>query len=112
MAIRVTTAQPSAMLAAIKKAITERRVDTWSYDSDGDFTHTPPQWAKKAWLRPSIQAGALVLNILNPKGVTISKEVYAVFHGRFIEMLLAHFDTIFSDAQASAAVAVGDSVTA
>jgi len=112
MAIRVTTAQPSALLAAIKKAIDERKIETWSYDSDGDFTHTPPQWARKAWLRPSIQSGALVLNILNPRGVAITKEVYGIFHERFIEMLLVHFDDHFVDAHASAAVAVGDYVTA
>jgi hypothetical protein len=112
MAIRVTTAQPSALLAAIKKAIDARKVDTWSYDSDGDFTHTPPQWARKAWLRPTVQVGALVLNILNPRGVNLSKEIYGVYHGRFIEMLLAHFDDNFADAHATATVAVGDSVTA
>ncbi|MBZ5532078.1 MAG: hypothetical protein LAO20_11660 [Acidobacteriia bacterium] len=112
MAIRVITSQPNALLAAIKKAINERHVDTWSYDADGDFTHTPPQWAKKAWLRPTIQSGALVFNIINPQGVTITKEIYGVFHGRFIEMLLVHFDGSFDDARATAAVALGDRVTA
>jgi hypothetical protein len=48
MAVRVSTTHPSSLLAAIKKAIDARHVDTWSYDSDGDFTHTPLQWAKKA----------------------------------------------------------------
>ena len=112
MAIRVTTAQPSSLLAAVKKAIDERKVDTWSYDSDGDFTHTPSQWAKKAWLRPRVQSSGLILNILNPKGVSLSKEIYGVYHGRFIEMLLAHFDDKFTDAEATAAVAVGDIVSA
>lgn len=112
MAIRVATAQPSSLLAAIKKAIDERKVDTWSYDSDGDFTHTPTQWAKKAWLRPNVQSSGLVLNILNQKGVNLSKEIYGVYHGRFIEMLLAHFDDKFTGAEATAAVAVGDIVSA
>jgi hypothetical protein len=112
MAIRISTAQPSALLAAIKKAIDQRHIDTWSYDSDGDFTHTPLQWNKKAWLRPSIQAGVLVLNILNPRGVQITKLVYGVYHGRFIEMLLTHFDSSFVDANASATVLAGDSVSA
>jgi hypothetical protein len=112
MAIRVSTTHPSSLLAAIKKAIDGRHVDTWSYDSDGDFTHTPVQWAKKAWLRPSLQPGALVLNILNPTGVNLSKEIYGVYHGRFIEMLLAHFDDKFGDADATASVAVGDRVSA
>ncbi|HXM22529.1 MAG TPA: hypothetical protein VN948_14835 [Terriglobales bacterium] len=112
MAIRVATAQPSSLLTAIKKAIDERKVETWSYDSDGDFTHTPTQWTRKAWLRPTVQSGALVLNILNPRGTNLSREIYGVYHGRFIEMLLAHFDDRFADAHATAAVTVGDSVSA
>ncbi len=112
MAIRVSTNEPSSLLAEIKKAIDARHVDTWSHDSDGDFTHTPSQWVRKAWLRPTVQAGALVLNILNPQGVKLSKEIYGVYHGRFIEMLLVHFDNKFADAHASAAVAVGDRVSA
>jgi hypothetical protein len=112
MSVRVTSSQPGALLAAIKQAIDAKKIETWSYDSDGDFTHTPPQWNKKAWLRPSVQSGALVLNILNPRGVNLSTEIYGIYHGRFIEMLLAHFDTRFSGAEASAAVAVGDVVSA
>lgn len=110
MALRVGTSQPSSLLAAIKKAIDEKRVETWSYDSDGDFTHTPPQWFRKAWLRPKVEYGALVFNIIKPQNSSISKEVYGVYHGRFIEMLLVHFDSSFTTAEASAAVAVGDLV--
>ena len=47
MAIRVATSQPQAVLAAIKRAIEQRHVETWAYDKDGDFTHTPTQWANK-----------------------------------------------------------------
>jgi hypothetical protein len=112
MAIRVSTSDPTSLLAAIKKAIDAKHVDTWSHDSDGDFTHTPSQWSRKAWLRPKIQPGTLVLNILGPKGVKLSKEIYGVYHGRFIEMLLAHFDDKFTVADASAALAVGDMVSA
>lgn len=112
MAIRITAYQPASLLASIKKAIDGRQIETWSYDSDGDFTHTPPQWANKAWLRPAVVSGALVLSILNQRGTNLSKEIYGVYHGRFIEMLLTHFDDKFVDAQASAAVAAGDSVSA
>ncbi len=112
MAIHISTGQAGSLLAAIKKAIDERKVETWSYDSDGDFTHTPPQWSKKAWLRPTVLSSGLALNILNPRGVNLSKEIYGVYHGRFIEMMLAHFDDKFVDARATAGVAVGDSVSA
>jgi hypothetical protein len=112
MAVRISTPQPNGLLLAVKKAIDERHVETWAYDSDGDFTHTPVQWHKKAWLRPSIQSGALVFNILTPRGVNLSKEIYGVYHGRFIEMLLAHFDTSFATADATALATVADSVNA
>jgi hypothetical protein len=112
MAIRVTTPLPGGLLAAIKKAIDEKHVETWTYDSDGDFTHTPFQWNKKAWLRPSVQSGALVFNILGQKSVALSKEIYGVYHGRFSEMLLAHFDDKFSDASASARATTADLISA
>ena len=112
MAIRVNTTQPGSLLASIKQAIEARRVETWSYDSDGDFTHNPTQWNKKAWLRPSVLSNALIFNILSPRGTKLSKEIYGVYHGRFIEMLLVHFDDKFIDAQATAAVSVGDVVSA
>lgn len=30
------------------------------------------------------------------------KEIYGIYHGRFIEMLLSHFDDSFSNASATA----------
>ena len=112
MAIRVATSQPQALLAAIKRAIEQRHVETWAYDRDGDFTHAPTQWANKCWLRPHIGVGTLTFTTLPPRGVALSKEIYAVYHGRFIEMLLAHFDSQFSDAEATAVGTAQDVVRA
>lgn len=102
LALFVVTSHPSALLAAIKSAVVNKHVDTWEYDGDGDFTHSPPQWKNKAWLRPSVMSGSLTLGIIGQSGIPMSKEVYAVYHGRFLEMLLAHFDQSFSSAQATA----------
>ncbi len=112
MAIRVVTSQPQALLVAIKQAINQGRVETWRYDKDGDFTHTPPQWVNKCWLRPRIGAGELVFTTVPPQGIGLSKEIYGVYHGRFIEMLLVHFDSHFSDADATAAATTQDIVRA
>jgi hypothetical protein len=109
MAITVTTPGPQALLAAILKAITERHVETWSY-KDGYFTHTPDQWRHRAFLKPITTGTSLVLNIVRPQGENISSEVYAVYHGRFIEMILAHFEAMFDTARATAAVSQGDLV--
>jgi hypothetical protein len=102
MAVNISTADPMGLLKAIKLAIDSEQVRTWSYDTDGDFTHTAEQWKNKAWLRPREEEGFLILNILAPSKANISTTVYAVFHGRFIEMLLSHFDTEFKRASASA----------
>lgn len=102
MALHFETANPRALLDRLRKAIDDEAIVTWSYDHDGDFTHTEGQWSKKAWLRPSIESGKLSFYIIAPKGVHISKRVYAVYHGRFIETTLSHCDDAFRRAIASA----------
>jgi hypothetical protein len=110
MAITVYTANPKDLLAAIKQAINDDRVRTWSYDSEGDFTHTAEQWKDNAWLRPREEEARLILNVLAPRSKTLSKTTYGIYHGRFIEMLLTHFDGKFTRASASALASSGDVV--
>ncbi len=113
MAVNVFTTEPGALLSVIYEAIAKKHVETWEYTTvDGAvyFTHTPPQWKGLAWLKPAVFNGKLVLNIVPPKGSKISTPVYGVYHGRFIEMLLTHFDQKFSEASATAMPAPGDMV--
>ena len=102
MAIIVNTPNATQLLTAIKKAIDKGEVDTWTYDADGDVTHSPEQWKSKAWLRPVIAPGTLIFGLLGKKDADMTKVVYGVYHGRFIEMLLTHFDNDFSAASATA----------
>ena len=111
MAVRVFCSDPSGLLNLIKAAIRKGTVETWSLDDDGDFTHNPPQWRYKAWLRPKIEADKLTLHILGRKGPRMSGVTYGVYHGRFIEMLLTHFDTKFTRASATALPVEGDNVS-
>jgi len=109
MAIYFKTKAPKKLLAAYKKAIDDGHVTTWSYDSDGDFTHTADQWNRKAWLRPKIQEGAaLALYILAPRESTLSSAIYAVYHGRFIESMLRHCDGLFTEGYATSMPDRGD----
>ena len=111
MAVYFDTETPQKLLATFKKAIDDGHVDTWSYDKNGDFTHKPDQWKHKAWLRPKIVEGkTLIFSIIRPEGAKISSPVYAVYHGRFIESMLSHCDTIFVTARASALPKEGDLV--
>jgi hypothetical protein len=92
----------------MKDEMQKRSIETWSVDADGDFTHSTPQWVNKAWFRPVVYADRLVFRILTPKGTRMNRAVYAVYHGRFIEMLLNHFDLKFTQAEATALPDSGD----
>jgi hypothetical protein len=92
---------PQQLLAAFKKAIDEKRIVTWSYDKDGDFTHTPTQWHHKAWMRPQTDSGVLNFKIIKPTGGTISWEVYGVYHGRMAESFIVHCHDKFSSVSAT-----------
>ena len=101
MAIIIKTVDPGGLLKAIKTAIDEKKIVTWSYDKDGDFTHTPDQFVNKAWLTSKIYVGELRLGILKQKSIELSTSIYAIYHGRFIETVLSHFDQKFTTALAT-----------
>jgi hypothetical protein len=84
------------------QAIDDSKIVTWEHDKDGDFTHAPPQWRRKAWLRPFTSSGILQFGLLGQQKVEMTKSIYGVYHGRFIEELLTHFDGDFSTATATA----------
>lgn len=92
MAIYVKTDTPGRLVENIKKKIDEHKIDTWSVDSDNDFTHDVDQWRKKAWIRYRIEDGRVVFYVICRKDANMTIVEYAVYHGRFVEMLLAHFD--------------------
>lgn len=112
MALTITALNPQALLDAIYEEIDNGNIMTWSYDEDGDFYHVTPdhQWEGEAWLHPTAENVMLTLNVLPPKGRQVSSVAYAVYHGRFIEMLLAHFDTDFSTTIATAQATLSDTV--
>jgi len=100
MAIFVTTTKPKALLKAIKQAIDGDTIRTWEYDKDGDFTHTPKQWNKKAWLRPHAEDGILRFQFMGQEGVETTDALYGAYHGRFIEELFMHFRSDFDRVRA------------
>ncbi|MDQ3032734.1 MAG: hypothetical protein M3Y87_09980 [Myxococcota bacterium] len=109
MALVIHTADAEALLVQIQTAIDGGKVRTWGYDRDGDFTHTAEQWQNKAWLRPRLlNAERLVLNIIAPRGQQVTKAIYGVYHGRFAEMVLTHFDEHCESIRATANAELGD----
>ena len=91
MALYIKTTDPHGLLNAIKESIDNQIVQTWSIDEEGDFTHAS-QWKNKAWLKPVVQSDQLAFGLIGRKDEIMTKAVYGIFHGRFSEMLLTHFD--------------------
>jgi len=95
MALSISTPDPKGLLQDIRSAIDTKKIETWRYDKDGDFTHSPAQWVTKAWLRPVASLEELSLTIVRPQsGLEI--DVPGVYQGRFAEMLINHFPKRFS----------------
>ncbi|MFZ0525767.1 MAG: hypothetical protein WA776_20350 [Xanthobacteraceae bacterium] len=112
MAINFETVDPQKLLAAFRAKIDQRHIDTWSYDQHGNFTHTPPQWKDEAVLRPTILNGWLVMNFYRRKTDKTSSVLYGVYHGRFIESMLTHCDTLFTNSTATAMATNADRLAA
>lgn len=100
MSVRAFTNDSASLLARVKKLIDEGHITTWAYDSDGHFTHTASQWRRKAWFEPQERSDKLRLRIIAPKS-GMTREVFAVYHGRFIEMLIAHVSKKLTSARAT-----------
>jgi hypothetical protein len=110
--VRVTSLAPEDLLRGIRAAIEDGTIQTWESTSKGYFTHTASsgQWKNKAWLKPTTDEKGVTFNISRPKDGRVSKEVYAIYHGRFAEMLLAHFDTEIGFVRLTALAGDGDLV--
>ena len=91
MAIYISTSDPQGLLNDIRESIKKQIVQTWSVDDDGDFTHVS-QWENKAWFKPSVQSNRLAFGLIGRKDEVMTKSIYGIYHGRFSEMLLTHFD--------------------
>lgn len=84
------------LVEMINELISENRIVTWSVDGEGDYTTIQPQWRYRAWMRPvddNDDEHKLYFVIVKSKKFPMTKSLYGVFHGRFAEMLLTHFDT-------------------
>jgi hypothetical protein len=92
MSIYVKCLNPRKLVNDINEAIKQSSIDTWSVDKDGDYTHTAKQWVNNAWFHPIIETDRVVFSIWGRVNVNLSIVDYAIYHGRFVEMLLTHFD--------------------
>ena len=111
MAVNFSTNTPKALLDNFKKQIDDKKIVTWRYDADGDFTHTPIQWDGKAWMRPAIDTGGLRFNVIGSSGHLTSWEIYSVYQGRFIEAMVSHCHDLFTIGSATSKPTNSDAIT-
>ncbi|HZT42619.1 MAG TPA: hypothetical protein VFA07_10685 [Chthonomonadaceae bacterium] len=111
MALIVSTPDPAVLLKAFKDKIDQGRIRSWSYDADSDFTMTHPDWKDLAWMRPNVMSDRIVFNFLATQDRPTTREVYALYHSRMIETLLASLDTLFEAARMSSQPVPGDVIT-
>lgn len=109
--VTIATSSPTELLARIKRVIDNGSVKTWAYDRDGDFTHSAPQWNMKAWLRPRITTYGIELSFIAPTSGA-SREVFAVYQGRFQEMMMAHFWQSYTQSSCTPAPTASDTAVA
>ena len=111
MAVRAYTDKAASLLSAIKREIGDGRITTWKIDRDGDLTLTSEIFANRAWMRPKVLPDRLLFNIVGKKNEKTSTRVYAAFHGRLVQMLLAYFDTQLNRVTATALPTTQDQIT-
>lgn len=89
MAILIRTKHAQSIINRLKEQINNNQIPTWAYDSEGDFMFIDAPVV--AWMRPVVGSNRLDFYIVGRKDMEISVEEYALFHSRFVEMLLTYF---------------------
>lgn len=103
MSITIYTSNPRQLHNLIREHIENGDIKTWEVDSDGDYTHMPDQWHKVGWIHPTqvIEDDRLIYGFIGRNKIPTTKTEYAIYHGRFAEMILTHFDTKVSKIEIS-----------
>ena len=106
MAIIIRTQNPRQLLRRINQLIDSKGIKTWTYDDEGDYTTVSAQWRYRAWMHPIVPDinnhypdDVLLFGIVGSRTYNMTKEIYGVYHGRFIATLLSHFDTEIEEIQ-------------
>ena len=81
------------LVEKIIEKIDSHIISTWSYDDEFDFTHETGQWRNHAWISKKIaEKNLITFGIIGRRDEPMTKTKYSIFHARFAEMLLTHFD--------------------
>lgn len=95
MAIIIQTQNPLQLNERIRQLVVEYPLLTWEVDTDNDYTLILERWRYRAWMRPNTDRqadGELQFGIVSSTRYPMTTTLYAVYHARFAEFLLSHFD--------------------
>ena len=110
MALHITTTSSTTskeLWDSIREQIKNGVIDTWEIDADKDLTHTPYPWAGEAWLRFYSNENEIIFGIIARRDKKMSKQIYGVYHSKFAETLLIHFDTQINEIKISSMPEIG-----
>jgi hypothetical protein len=93
MSIWVTTREPNAFLAAIRRAIDDGRVRTWAYDENGDLHAKRKRTVvADAYFHPKTEADGVCFTLVLPSGGTIAGDFTFAWHTmQLMALLFDHF---------------------
>lgn len=98
MALIVNTENAEALLNKIVQefnGVGSKDIDTWDMlvkNGSYYFTHNRPQFKNKTYFKAYIYNKNLVFGILYKPSNMLTVDLYGIYHGRFSQMLLNHFD--------------------
>ena len=103
MAIIIQTKNPILLLKQLNIAINSGNIQTWYLDQDGDYTISRPKWFQHAWFRPYINENnkSLTFGIVQSSVYPVTRQLYGVYHGRFVATLLSYFDYLMDEVEIS-----------
>ncbi len=110
MALYIKLKKSFSLVDEINKLIDQGIISTWEYDFDGDYTHLPDQWKNEAWIHLheyDKTNNQVIFGIISRRSIRLTKTIYAVYHGRFSEMLLTHFDNMINEIRITSMLIAG-----
>jgi hypothetical protein len=108
MAVTITTADAEGLWWGILSVLDRRDARGWECDGES-FTLTGCEYAGRAWFRAFPEPpGRLVLGLVPAEGGALGQDTYAAYHGRLVELLLAHFGGAATAVQVTPAVTYPD----
>lgn len=90
--IKITTDNPFVFIASFDFAMRTNVIRGWTVDGVGDYTMTSDIRGNRAWFRHHIHGNEIQFGIIGSRSAPMDRTLYSVYHSRFIEVLLTHFD--------------------